>query len=144
MLKHYHRLYEVFWTSSNEFNQPYTFVSIQGSKPMKKPPSICKSFPCKWVYDIVYKRSLPYLVSYINVSTEFLHFGHDSSVGIATRYNLDVTPPPPPPFGKKYFLFCISISTPVLGPTQPSPQQVPGLLAGSKLAGASRWPLAPI
>jgi len=35
-------------------------------------------------------------------------------------------------------------STPVLGPTQPPPQQVWGLLTGSKAAGASRWPPTPI
>ena len=52
-----------------------------------KSPSICKSLPCKTVHDILYKISM-----YNNVSTEFLHFGHHTSDGIAIRYELEGPP----------------------------------------------------
>ena len=64
--------------------------------------------------------------------------GRDSSVGIATRYGLyglgiesrrgrDLPPQ----------------SRPVLGPTQPPIQWIPGLFPGGKAAGTWRWPLTP-
>jgi len=49
---------------------------------------------------------------------------------------------PPPPLGKNIF-FSAYPSKPVLGPTQPPPQQVPELLAGSKVAAASLDHLPP-
>jgi len=63
----------------------------------------------------------------------YTYVGRDSSVGIATRYGLDV-----PGIESRRWRDIPRPSIPVLGPTQPSIQWVPGLLPGGKAAGAWR------
>jgi hypothetical protein len=59
--------------------------------------------------------------------------GRDSSVGIATRYELDG-----PGIESRWGRDFQHSSRPALGPTQPRVQWVPGLFPGGKAAGAWR------
>jgi len=64
--------------------------------------------------------------------------GRDSSVGIATRYELDGTG-----IESRWGRDIPHPSRPALGPIQPPTQWVPGLFPESKAAGAWRWPPTP-
>ena len=63
----------------------------------------------------------------------YYYLSRDSAVGIATRYGLDG-----PGIESRWGRDFPHLSRPVLGPTQPSIQWVPGLLPGGKAARASR------
>jgi hypothetical protein len=63
------------------------------------------------------------------------NIGRDSSVGIATRYELDG-----PGIESWWGWGFQHPSRPALGPTQPPIKWVPGLFPGGKAAGAWSWP----
>ena len=79
-----------------------------------------------------------YICIYICIYIYILCMGRDSSVGIATRYG-----PGGPGIESRWSGAFSHLSRPVLGPTQPPIQWVPGLSRG-KAAGACRWPSTPI
>jgi hypothetical protein len=64
--------------------------------------------------------------------------GHDSSVGVATRYGLEG-----PGIESRWARYFPHQSRPSLGRTQPSAQWVPGLFNGGNAAGAWVWPPTP-
>jgi len=71
---------------------------------------------------------------YFLLSESFIFMGRDSSVGIATRYGL-AGPGIESRWGRDF----PHTSRPVLGPTRPTIEWVPGLFPGGKAGGAWRW-----
>ena len=64
--------------------------------------------------------------------------GRDSAIGIATRYGLDG-----PGIESRWGRGFLHMFRPVLWPTQPPAQWIPGLFPGGKAARAWRWPPTP-
>ena len=72
------------------------------------------------------------------LSIDVCHRGRDSVVGIATPYGLDG-----PGIESRWGRDFEPLSRPVLGPTPPPVQWVPGLFPGGKAAEAWRCPFTP-
>ena len=86
---------------------------------------------------VMKSADLPMLIDHLLMSFPFLcSCCRDSSVSTATRYGLDG-----PGIKSRWGRYFLHLSRPVLGPTQPPTQWLPGNLV--KATGAWRWPHIP-
>ena len=93
------------------------------------------SMSCSCYMPIIVSTSLAHNIGVLHVRWR----GRDSSVGIATRYRLEG-----PGIESRWGRDFPHPSRPVLGPTRPPIQWLPGLIPGGKTAGVQRWPHATI